>query len=189
MDLQDGSWRKPVIFSSVFLLLAGGAGAYYAGEAEEPPLVLQEDKTQVTAAQEPPEIKGLQQADAVQELRNPFSLLHEREGELAEQSPQVSKPEEKKAAVVLASTKKMKQPPADLKKEKNSGLSLCGIVEGDGGRLALLRNGDATVTAGCGESIAGWQVTTVGETSVTLTRAGQVRRLSLTMVQGGRNDE
>ncbi len=191
MDLQDGKWRKSVIFGSVCLLLAGGAGAYYAGAAEEPPLVLQEGETQAAApSQNPPEIKGLQQADEVQGLRNPFSLLHEREGEIAGQSPKVSRPEEKMAAVVQVPKEQGKKSSAPWKKEKNAALSLCGIVEGDGGRLALLRNGDATVTAECGESVAGWQVTAVGKTSVTLAKAGgQVRRLSLTMVQRGRNDE
>ena len=83
MDLQDAKWRKPVIFGGVFLLLAGGAGAYYAGAAEEPVLVLQSDKHREEQSAEPPEIKGLQQANELQELRNPFSLLHEREGEIS----------------------------------------------------------------------------------------------------------
>lgn len=191
MDLQDGSWRKPVIFSGVLLLLAGGAGAYYAGEAEEPPLVLQEDETQAAVPQEPPEIKGLQQAGELQALRNPFSLLHEREGEIAGQERNDRLPEEDKAgkkAVAVVSPEKGKKASASVKKE-TAPLILRGIVEGEGGRLALLQVGSTTVTAAGGESVAGWQVAAVGETSVTLTRAGQVRRLSLTMVQRGRKNE
>lgn len=184
MDLQDAKWRKPVIFGSVFLLLAGGAGAYYAGAAEEPAPVLQSDKHREEQPAEPPEIKGLQQANASQELRNPFSLLHEREGEIAEAGKDGQKPlpATTDSGVATQVAEKQNRP---VPKGKQADIVLCGIVEGAGGRLALLRAGSSTVTAGCGEMVAGWQVTAVGAESVTVARAGQVRHLPLAMMQMG----
>lgn len=185
MDLQDAKWRKPVIFGSVFLLLAGGAGAYYAGAAEEPASVLQSDKHREEQPAEPPEIKGLQQANASQELRNPFSLLHEREGEIAEAGREEQKPLPATATERAAVTPVAKKQNVPVPKVRQADIILCGIVEGAGGRLALLRTGNSTVTAGCGEMVAGWQVTDVGAESVTVARAGQVRHLPLTMMQMG----
>ena len=124
------------------------------------------------------EVIGLQQAIAGSELRNPFSFVHEREGEPVQGMLPASKNELPSAA-----------PPAAVAAEKQSNvpaapaISLCGIVEGNGQRLALLRVGSNTVTAAVGEWADGWQVTGIGTATVTVERSGQV--LSLNMSETG----
>ena len=185
MDFRDVKWRRPLIYGSVLLLLAGGAGAYYAGAAEEPPLVLRKNERQAETPAEPPAIKGLARANESQELRNPFSLLHEREGEGASGQLNVVRPEPKEsvAAPVPKTAAEKNTAPANSGRKTN--LVLCGIVEGAGGRLALLQTGNSTVTAACGEAVAGWQVTEIGRESVTVAGYGQVCRLPLTMAATG----
>ena len=60
-------------------------------------------------------------------------------------------------------------------------ISLCGIVEGGGQRLALLKVGNNTVTAGPGEMVLDWQVTGISAAAVTVERSGQVQVLPLVM--------
>ena len=60
-------------------------------------------------------------------------------------------------------------------------ISLCGIVEGGGQRLALLKVGNNTVTAGLGEMVSDWQVTGISAAAVTVERSGQVQVLPLMM--------
>ena len=60
-------------------------------------------------------------------------------------------------------------------------ISLCGIVEGGGQRLALLKVGNNTVTAGPGEMVLDWQVTGISAAAVTVERSGQVQVLPLMM--------
>ena len=179
MDLQDAKWRKPVVFGGVVLLLLGSAGAYYAGVAEEPPLVLQKTEKMADSSLEAPMIKGLARANDVQELRNPFSLLHEREGEIAGNELKKASSEQIAASPVLPVSPEKQAAPA--KHGEKEGILLCGIVEGAGGRLAILQVGSNTVNAGCGETVAGWQVMEISRESVTVAGNGQVRRLPLTM--------
>lgn len=178
MDLQAVKRSRSLIMGGIFLLLTGGAGAYYAGTAEEPPLVLQQEtvaKTEQTAT----EIAGLEQANEGKDVRNPFSLLHERENEVAA-VPDTQKPAGNELRL-QENGNKGEQKNVLVKKEKAPEIRLCGIVEGVGGRLALLQVGSGTSTAAVGETVQGWQVTRVGRNSVTVSRSGQVLDLPLTM--------
>ncbi|SHK75296.1 hypothetical protein SAMN05216582_1163 [Selenomonas ruminantium] len=188
MDLQDAKQRRLRVWGSVFLLLTAGAGAYHASRAEEPPLVLQQKPVQ-EEAEVPTGIIGLQQADEGKALRNPFSLLHEREGEIpvqavkgAEVKQASSHPDIQKIAIKKKEAKKIPAQP-----KKRADFVLRGIGEGAGGRLALLQTADDTAAVAVGEHVSGWQVTAVGSNTVTLVRDGQVLELPLTMSDMGAN--
>ncbi len=177
MELERKMKRKLLAGVGIFILLAL-AGTWYADEAEKPPLVLQAKQESAEKQAGTTEVIGLQQAIAGGELRNPFSFVHEREGEIVQGAMPALKIELPSAA-----------PPAAVAAEKQSNvpaapaISLCGIVEGNGQRLALLRVGSNTVTAAVGEWADGWQVTGIGTATVTVERSGQV--LSLNMSETG----
>ena len=131
MELERKMKRKLLAGVGIFILLAL-AGTWYADEAEKSPLVLQAKQESAEKQTGTTEVIGLQQAIAGGELRNPFSFVHEREGEPVQGMLPASKNELPSAA-----------PPAAVAAEKQSNvpaapaISLCGIVEGNGpGMLA-----------------------------------------------------
>ncbi|MCR5758025.1 MAG: hypothetical protein K6F95_08985 [Selenomonas sp.] len=174
--------RKLLMGGSVVLLGGILSGAWYANEAEKPPLVLQETPSAAQLDREKTEIIGLKQAAASKELRNPFSLAHEREGEQA-LNPVFPKDAYAQSPSVPVSIPAALPAAVHNTQEKSSGpgISLCGIVEGGGQRLALLRVGTYTLTAGLGEMAAGWHVTGISSSAVTVERSGEVLCLPLTM--------
>ena len=173
MKLEHKTKRKLFAGAGIFLLLAL-AGTWYADEAEKSPLVLQEKQETVEKQGGATEVIGLQQSLAGGELRNPFSFVHEREGELAQGDLTVKKTDMSNPAPSVAATvdKQSTAPVAPA-------ISLCGIVEGNGQRLALLRVGSNTVTAAAGEWADGWQVTGIGTATVTVERSGQLLCLNM----------
>ena len=180
MEFRLKQWHRPLAGCGLVLLLAVLAGAWYADEAEKPPLVLQAGEAEKVVQEDSLAIRGLQEANEHKELRNPFSLLHETEqesehmilparqavenGKVKPDRPPVS------PVVVDGSQKPAGNEPA---------ISLCGIVEGGGQRLALLKVGNNTVTAGPGEMVSDWQVTGISAAAVTVERSGQVQVLPL----------
>ena len=182
MDLQLKKWYRPLAGGAIFLLLAVIAGAWHADEAEKPPLVLQKGNEEEARNDTTTEIAGLQQADAHKELRNPFSMLHETEQASHRKVPSVgqmpqTENSKQQANVPLAAAQNDSQPQS----AGTQSVVLCGIVEGSGQRLALLRIGTNTVTAGVGEMAADWLVTAIDTAAVTVERSGQVLNLPLTM--------
>lgn len=65
--------------------------------------------------------------------------------------------------------------------ESPSGLALLGVVAGAGRAVALIRTAEGTpaTKAEAGQEVAGWQLTTVGPTEVTLERQGGRLQLKL----------
>ena len=128
-------------------------------------------------------IRGLQEANEHKELRNPFSLLHETEQESEHMALPAKQPMETgrvrmdKPPAVSPATENGSQMPVG----NEQAISLCGIVEGGGQRLALLRIGTNTVTAGVVEMAADWLVTAIDTAAVTVERSGQVQVLPLVM--------
>lgn len=181
MEIRDGQWRKPLLGISATLLLAMSVGAWYADDADKPPLVLPAAKDDEKRGNTT-EIIGLRQAaDPGRELRNPFTWLHETEQESGMASRE-SKSPSVAAGLQNSSPSAAGSLPAGNNEKQNSGspgISLCGIVEGGGQRLALLRVGNSTVTAAQGEMAADWQVTDIGTATVTVERAGQVLGLQM----------
>ncbi|MBE6093387.1 MAG: hypothetical protein E7201_09520 [Selenomonas ruminantium] len=184
MEFRLEKWYRPLAGCGLFLLLAGLAGAWYADEAEKPPLVLQADEGKEKVVQEDSlAIRGLQEANEQKELRNPFSMLHETEQESehmdlpAKQPMENGKAKTDKSLAVSPAAGNGSQMPAG----NEPAISLCGIVEGGGQRLALLKVGNNTVTAGLGEMVSDWQVTGISAAAVTVERSGQVQVLPLVM--------
>ena len=179
MEFRLEKWYRPLAGCGLFLLLAGLAGAWYADEAEKPPLVLHADSEKKEVRKDTTEVIGLKQANEHRELRNPFSLLHESEQEGRKNALATEQLE----ALTDAKPHNLPLPPneSDGQSLLSDGqmVTLCGIVEGGGLRLALLRVGNNTVTAGVGETAVGWQVTNIGASAVTLERGGQVLNLPL----------
>ena len=81
MEFRLKQWHRPLAGCGLVLLLAVLAGAWYADEAEKPPLVLQAGEAEKVVQEDSLAIRGLQEANEHKELRNPFSLLHETEQE------------------------------------------------------------------------------------------------------------
>lgn len=187
MEFRDGKWRRPVLWGSLTLLLAMSVGAWYADDAEKPPLVLPAAKD--SGERGTMEIIGLRQAnDPERELRNPFTWLHETEQE-SRMEVRKSKSSPMTAGQENIPPSAVGPPSAGSNEKQNKGsqeISLCGIVEGNGQRLALLRVGSSTVTVGVGEIAADWQVAEIGTATVTVERAGQVRCLQMNAEVGAR---
>ena len=183
MEFRLKQWHRPLAGCGLVLLVAVLAGAWYAGEAEKPPLVLQAGEAGKVVQEDALVIRGLQEANEHKELRNPFSLRHETEQESEPMALSAKQPMENGKI-------KMDKPPAASPAEENGSqkpagneqvISLCGIVEGEGQRLALLKIGNNTVTAGLGEMVSDWQVTGISAAAVTVERSGQVQVLPLMM--------
>ena len=178
MNFKQGKGRKPLAVLILLLLLL--TGAWYADGVPEPPVVLQKEAVK-DSGHEPLKVKGLAEANNSSPLRNPFSLLHETEAEAAgglvsvQEGTASGTDVEKKTAPVVTSRQ---QPPAV--KERGNDIALCGIAEGDGKRLALLRVDGMTVTAAAGETVKGWRVTAIGRSAVVVARDGQERSLDIT---------
>ena len=183
MEFRLKQWHRPLAGCGVVLLLASLAGAWYADEAEKPPLVLQAGEVEKVVQEDSLAIRGLQEANEQKELRNPFSMLHETEQESehmdlpAKQPMENGKVKTDKSLAVSPAAGNGSQMPAG----NEPAISLCGIVEGGGQRLALLKVGNNTVTAGLGEMVADWQVTGISAAAVTVERSGQVQVLPLMM--------
>ena len=181
MKFRLKQWCKPLTGGSIFILLAVMAGAWYADEAEKPPLVLRAEHETKDVPRDETAIIGLEQASEHKALQNPFSLLHETEQEVREvvpplaQLPKKESSTQDKLADTLTPAQNGGQVPGD-----GQHIVLCGIMEGCE-RLALLRYGTQTMTAGVGEMVFGWQVTDIGTATVTVERSGQVLSLALVM--------
>ena len=183
MEFRLKQWHRPLAGCGLVLLLAVLAGAWYADEAEKPPLVLQAGEAGKVVQEDSLAIRGLQEAEEQKELRNPFSMLHETEQESehmdlpAKQPMENGKVKTDKSLAVSPATGNGSQMPVG----NEPAISLCGIVEGGGQRLALLKVGNNTVTAGPGEMVLDWQVTGISAAAVTVERSGQVQVLPLVM--------
>ena len=183
MEFRLKQWHRPLAGCGLVLLLAVLAGAWYADEAEKPSLVLQAGETEKVVQEDSLAIRGLQEANEHKELRNPFSLLHETEQESEHMALPVQEPTD--SGNVKMDKPLPVSPAAGNGSQKPAGnepaISLCGIVEGGGQRLALLKVGNNTVTAGLGEMVSDWQVTGISTAAVTVERSGQVQVLPLVM--------
>jgi len=183
MAFRLEQWHRPLVGCGLVLLLAVLAGAWYADEADKPPLVLQAEDREKVVQEDSLMIRGLSEANEQKELRNPFSLLHETEQESehmalpVQESTDNGKVKMDKPLPVSPAAGNGSQMPAG----NEQAISLCGIVEGGGQRLALLKVGNNTVTAGLGEMVSAWQVTGIGTAAVTVERSGQVQVLPLMM--------
>lgn len=188
MDLQQRNWRKPL--AGVVLLLLLLTGAWCVNDTPEPPVVLQKEPERNKAGQGPAEVKGLAEADNSKPLRNPFSLLHETEAEAGRlaavpEEPALSGGKDTAKAAPAA-------PPVQAQPVKSKAVDdivLCGIAEGAGGRLALVRVGGTTAAVAAGETVQGWQITAIGTSSVVACRDGQERNLAITSDREGAGEK
>ena len=122
-------------------------------------------------------VAGLDAAQVTTQVRNPFSLLHETADD---NSPS---PAAAPAAVAGSDT----APAAGGRKEtvqtaaasEPASPELCGIMQGDTGRLAMLRLAGKTVVLAAGETCQEWTVKLIAKDSVVIGNGGQEKRLFL----------
>lgn len=155
------------------MLLAVGAGllaclalalSFLEGETQ----VLQQSAPE-HRSEKPPlgrlEVKGMERAEKAQELRDPFTVLHEQAGEAPRRA--VGKDRAKEPAGQVSPVGKAKPAAAKAAGPQPAyGLRLQGIAAGAGGRLALLSDGRQTAALAAGESLGAWQVRMVEENRV-----------------------
>ena len=133
-------------------------------------------------------IAGLEQAEAQRDLRNPFSIMHETETEpvlpvTAEQAvklpaapgerPAASGPENRMDGSVAGNS--AYTPTTAI----SSRPVLCGLAQGNHGKLVMIRIGSQTVTAGVGEWAGSWQVREITDTAVVLDDGTETESLQL----------
>ena len=139
------------------------------------------------------EVKGVDEAEATGELRNPFSMLHETRAEMVaapkpvkEAKPQAAEKNE------TANAKPAKPPAAPVAKDsapavdgagtaepQAPALVLKGVASGNGQTLAVIRAGGRSHLVSEGEAVGGYTVAAIGDDSVTLDGDGGTLVLQL----------
>ena len=128
-------------------------------------------------------VAGLEQAEAQRDVRNPFSILHETEKDPV---PQAQAERQEKVSVAASTAGKHPVP----EHAGASGVSvtvpamsshpvLCGLAQGNHGKLVMIRMGSQTVTAGVGEWAGSWQIREITDTAVVLDDGAETESLQL----------
>jgi hypothetical protein len=78
MEFRLEKWHRPLAGCGLVLLLAVLAGAWYADEAEKPPLVLQAGEAEKVVQEDSLAIRGLQEAMNIRNCAIPFRCFMKR---------------------------------------------------------------------------------------------------------------
>lgn len=127
-------------------------------------------------------VAGLEQAEAQRDVRNPFSIMHETEKDPVPQAQTVQP-----ANVPAAGTPAMEHPAPEsvgagervTVPAMSSRPVLCGLAQGNHGKLVMIRIGSQTVTAGVGEWAGSWQIREITDTAVVLDDGTETESLQL----------
>ena len=183
MNVQSDRRKWAALFVVVLL---GSVSVLYAGNEE----TRVDRGTQEQNA--PPEMlgrRGIRGADiqvAEEDIRNPFTALHET---AAEDSQAAAVPREKKLTPekMEASQRlplpelpeRQTLPKVPGKPERSEELELCGIMQGRDGKVALLRLGSQTAVLSLGETFRDWMLIHMEEGMVILRKDWQDKYLYL----------
>lgn len=136
-------------------------------------------------------IAGLEQSEAQRDMRNPFSLRHETEMDAAASAPAECKAEIATVAGDSNANRRAVTVPAYLRCSRagdEAGLPavdlssqpvLCGLAQGAHGKLAMIRIGSQTITAGIGEWAGNWQIRDIHDSVVVLDNGQEAESLQL----------
>ena len=138
-------------------------------------------------------MKGVDEAEATGELRNPFSMLHETREQMAaapaplkEKQPQAAgTPDAAKAAdspknaLPKAPSRASVVEDASAAEPPAPALVLKGVASGNGQTLAVIRVGGKSHLVAEGETVGGYTVAAIGDDSVTLAGDGGTLVLQL----------
>lgn len=188
--------KQAVILSVVMLFGIGGfcyvtADTMEVAEPAVPVRVSQTDSEAKVAATD--KTKENTEVPANRELRDPFSPLHETRGEaaVAEQAKVVVPKEtndlpmstvvETVASNVQTESKlpAVAEASVTLPNVEEEKPVLCGVIKGNGEKLALLRLGTQTRSVGIGEWLGDFEVVAIFAERVCLQRNGEQQWLSL----------
>ena len=186
MDAQYNSKKLAALFVTILFC---GVSVLYAGKDGE------SVSTESLEPKEAPEVlgrRGIRGADiqvAEEDIRNPFTAVHERAGEDC-QVQAVSKeaklsPEPSAARTTMPLTKLPEKPKPQepslepMDEARPAEPELCGIMQGDDGKVALLRIGGQTAVLSVGETFQDWLLVQIGEGLVILRRDWQDKCLYL----------
>ena len=139
------------------------------------------------------EVKGVDEAEATGELRNPFSMLHETREQMAaapaplkEKQPQAAgTPDAAKAAdspknaLPKAPSRASVVEDASAAEPPAPALVLKGVASGNGQTLAVIRADGKSHLVSEGETVGGYTVAAIGDDSVTLAGDGGTLVLQL----------
>lgn len=183
MLMDDGWWKMEGLDEAVRKRCLAAAGAMVVGlvcffllpeeEASVTALKQEEPAVQPVAGQKKgaDRILGMELAAKKEDLKDPFTLMHEDR----ESSREISGQGKMEAGKVVPK----EQPPlpaggagdrtaAPADKEKKSAIVLQGVASGEGGRLALLSDGKESRSVTVGEVYQGKTVTEIGDTYICL---------------------
>lgn len=184
MELQGEKKTWAAVMAAALL---AGAGFLYAGEEEAPAPAAVSD-TERNALPKPggrQEIAGWQKAEETEAVRNPFSLRHETAEEAPQAVPEKTEKPPEKALPPVPKMSKGKLPPEPAGSLQVPGdvlppaPMLKGLLEGEGGKIAMIQIAGQTASLSAGESFQDCMVLAIEENSVVIRSGGQERRLFL----------
>ena len=185
MKVQSG---KKTWLAAMAAAVLAGAGFACAGGDEETAPVPAAAETEQKAVPEPKgrqEIVGWQKAGETETVRNPFSLLHETAaGEQQAAAEMPAKPLQKEPLpsqplLPRAQQPQNAEPPAGTGNAPPPSLKLKGLMEGEGGRIAMIQIGEQTASLSVGENFQDCTVLAIENNSIVIQAGGQERRLFL----------
>ena len=133
-------------------------------------------------------VAGLEQAEVQQDVRNPFTILHE-----TEKDPATRVPAEQQVELPAEDSPVGERPEVGSNANEcgigggdhvsaaaaSSHPVLCGLAQGNHGKLVMIRIGSQTVTAGVGEWAGSWQIREITDAAVVLDDGTKRERLQL----------
>lgn len=182
----EGQGGKKTWGAVMAAALLAGAGFLYAGEEESPApaAVSDTERSALPKSGGRQEIAGWQKAEETETVRNPFSLRHETAEELSQAVPEKPEKPVEKAQPSVQEMPKAKPPePAGILPEAGEAPPaaplLRGVLEGEGGKIAMIQIAGQTASLSAGESFQDCTVLAIEENSIVIQRRGQEKRLFL----------
>lgn len=187
---MDGHERrkKLLLGGGLALLLGVGISCWRMDselQATERPTVTRVDSGEKVGVNP---IAGLEQATAQRDLRNPFSIVHETETDQPPVPAPLADPAGQSPVPPTAPAPAPAVPGASAA-GTGHGQSLapalpvqpvlCGLAQGGNGKLAMIRIGSQTITAGVGEWAGSWQIREITDSAVVLDSGEASERLLL----------
>ena len=191
---MDGHERRKNLLLGGGLVLLLGAGISFSCLPDSPLQVTEQPVASQDVSGKELGVKpiaGLEQSEAQRDMRNPFSLRHETELDAAPSAPAEGKTEIATVTGDFNANRRAVTVPAYLRcshagdetglpaVDVSSRPVLCGLAQGNHGKLAMIRIGSQTITAVVGEWAGTWQVRDIHDSVVVLDNGQKAESLQL----------